>query len=430
MKLKALLVLGCLFTASYSIAQQQVLDKVAVIVNEGVVLESEIQTLLRNVKANAQQTGQALPSDRALRVQATERLITENLQMQAAERIGIQISDPQLEQTIENIARQQGLTLLQLRGELNASGVSYDSYRETVRKELITGEVRRASVRRRVIITPQEIENLVKLIEAQGEEQTEFRLGHILIEVVPDATPEDVDAARETADKVLELLNSGSDFAKIAIASSGGSEALEGGDMGWMNINSMPTLFADAVQNLGKDDLVGPIRSGAGFHILKVTDIRGQETVEVEEVNSRHILIQPSVILSNEKAQKMLVDFREKLINGEADFAELAREHSADPGSALKGGELGYADPNIYVPAFKDALAALEADEYSQPFRSQHGWHLVQLIDRRMGDVTEQVKQEKAYQLLFQRKFAEETDNWLREIRDTAFVELIEESAI
>jgi peptidyl-prolyl cis-trans isomerase SurA len=428
MKLKALIAIGCLFTAGTSLAQQQILDKVAVIVDEGVVLESEVEKLLANVKANAKQSGQTLPSDRALRVQATERLIIESLQMQAAERIGIQISDPQLEQTIENIARDQGLTLLQLRAELNAAGISYESYREDVRKQLITGEVRRASVRRRVFITPQEVASLVSQIEAQGEQQAEFRLGHILIEVIPNATPADVDTARETADRVIDLLEGGSDFARIAIASSGGVEALEGGDMGWMNINTMPTLFADAVQSIDKGELVGPIRSGAGFHILKVMDIRGQETVEIEEVSARHILIQPSVILSNEKARNMLSQFRQQVIDGEADFAELAKEHSADPGSALKGGELGWADPTVYVPAFKDALAKLEPNQFSEPFRSTHGWHLVQLVDRRMGDVTEQVKEEKATQLLFQRKFAEETDNWIREIRDSAFVEVVEES--
>jgi peptidyl-prolyl cis-trans isomerase SurA len=251
-----------------------------------------------------------------------------------------------------------------------------------------------------------------------------------LIEVIPDATPDDVDKARETADTVLKLLNDGSDFARIAIASSSGAENLEGGDMGWLNINTMPTLFAEAVQDMKKGELVGPIRSGAGFHILKVMDIRGQELVEIEEVSARHILIQPSVILSNEKAEKMLAEFRRQVIAGEADFAELAKEHSADPGSALRGGELGWADPSIYVPAFKNALAQLEHEEYSQPFRSVHGWHLVQLNERRVGDVTEQVKQQKAYELLFQRKFAEETDNWLREIRDSAFVELSEESAL
>jgi peptidyl-prolyl cis-trans isomerase SurA len=224
---------------------------------------------------------------------------------------------------------------------------------------------------------------------------------------------------------VIELLNKGSDFAKIATASSGGSRALEGGDMGWMNINSMPTLFAEAVQKTSKDDLIGPIRSGAGFHILKVKDVRGIEKVEVAEVSSRHILIKPSVILSDAKAEKMLIEFREQILAGEADFAVLAKEHSADPGSALKGGELGWADPNVYVPEFRDTLAKLEIDEISTPVRSQHGWHLMQLIGKRVGDATQKRKEDKAYQLLFQRKFAEESDVWLREIRAGAYIEVL-----
>jgi peptidyl-prolyl cis-trans isomerase SurA len=194
-----------------------------------------------------------------------------------------------------------------------------------------------------------------------------------------------------------------------------------------MNINSMPTLFAEAVQNKAKDDLIGPIRSGAGFHILKVKDIRGIEKVEVEEVNARHILIKPSVILSDEKAEKMLKEFREQIIAGDADFAVLAKEHSADTGSALKGGGLGWADPNIYVPEFKDTLGILAIDEISQPVRSQHGWHLMQLLEKRMGDATQKRKQDKAYQLLYQRKYSEESDAWLREIRAGAFVEVIAE---
>jgi peptidyl-prolyl cis-trans isomerase SurA len=195
--------------------------------------------------------------------------------------------------------------------------------------------------------------------------------------------------------------------------------------MGWMNINSMPTLFAEAVQKKSINDLIGPIRSGAGFHILKVKGLRGIETVEVAEVSSRHILIKPSVILSDEKAEEMLKEFREQILSGDADFAVLAKEHSADPGSALNGGDLGWADPNIYVPEFKDTLTSLEIDEISAPVRSQHGWHLMQLIDKRVGDATEKRKQDKAYQLLFQRKFAEESDVWLREIRASAYIEVL-----
>lgn len=409
-----------------SVAQEVMLDKVAVIVDQGVILESEIQALISEVKRNAEENNQDLPSDRALRTQAIERLIVKSLQMQMAERMGIRISDPQLEQTISNIAANQGATLEDLRRQLRLDGIAYEDYREDVREEMIIGEVRRANVRRRVYITEQEVNTLVKMIEQQGAEQAEYRLGHILIGFPPEPTDADVADARDRADKVLELLNSGSDFAKIALASSSGSEALEGGDMGWLNINSMPTLFAEAVQGKAKDELIGPIRSGAGFHILKIADTRGIETVTIEEVKSRHILIKPSIILSEDKAKEMLSTFRQQLINGEADFAELAKEHSEDPGSALRGGELGWTDPNNYVPAFRDALAQLEPGEYSEPVRSVHGWHLMQLIDRRLDDATEKRKEEKAHQLIFNRKFAEESETWLREMRDAAYIEVLD----
>ncbi|MEG3765985.1 peptidylprolyl isomerase SurA [Alteromonas sp. 14N.309.X.WAT.G.H12] len=417
--------ISALFTFM-SMAQPVSLDKVAVIVDQGVILESEIQDLVAEVKKNALAQGQELPSDRVLRTQAIERLIVKSLQMQMAERMGIQVSDPQLEETISNIAQQQGATVADLRSELQKEGMSYDDYREDVREELIIGEVRRANVRRRVYITPQEVESLVNLMDQQGAEQAEYHLGHILIGLPSDPTAEELASARARADKVLELLEGGSDFTKIAITSSSGSNALEGGDMGWLNINSMPTLFAEAVQGKEKGDLVGPIRSGAGFHILKIKDTRGIEKVTIEEVNSRHILIKPSIILSDDKAKEMLLEFREKLINGEADFAELAKEYSEDPGSALKGGELGWADPTIYVPAFRDALAKLKPGEYSQPVRSVHGWHLLQLIDRRFDDATEKRKEDKARQLLYSRKFKEESETWLREMRDSAYIEVLE----
>jgi len=406
-------------------AAPELLDNIAVIVDQSVVLESQIAELITVVKRNAALNDQTLPSDRVLRTQAIEKLIIDNLQMQLAERMGIQISDPQLEQTIANIAQGEKMDIAQFREKVAQEGVTYDTYREEIRKELILGEVRRANVRRRVYITEQEINNLVKLIDEQGDQQAEYNLGHILIEFPPEPTDADIEQAKVRADKVLELLTKGSDFSKIATASSGGSQALEGGDLGWMNINSMPTLFAEAVQKKSKDDLIGPIRSGAGFHILKVKDLRGIEKVEIEEINARHILISPSIILSDEKAEKMLKGFREQLLAGEADFAELAKEHSADPGSALKGGELGWSEPSKYVADFRDALVNLEIDEISQPVKTQYGWHIMQLTGKRVGDATEKRKEDKAYQLLFQRKFAEESDVWLREIRASAYIEVL-----
>lgn len=426
-KLISLLAAASLLCSSTLLAKVSQLDQVSVIVDQGVILESEIQQLVKTVKRNALTNNQKLPSDRALRTQAIERLIMSNLQMQMAERMGIRISDPQLEQTIANIAEQEGVSIQQLRAGVAAEGMSYDAYREQVRQEMIMGEVRRANVRRRIYITPQEINNLIKLIDEQGAQQAEYRLGHILVGFPADPSDDDVAATKERAEKVLALLNNGSDFARIAIASSSGAKALEGGDMGWLNINSMPTLFAEAVQGKDKDDLIGPIRSGAGFHILKVQDLRGIEKVEVEEINARHILIKPSVILSEDKARQMLANFREQVLAGEADFADLAKEHSADPGSALKGGELGFANPEMYVPAFKEAIQRLDKDQIGQPFRSTHGWHLVQVLDKRVSNATEKRKQDKAYQLLFNRKFAEETEAWLREMRDAAYIELLDE---
>ncbi|MDA7792500.1 peptidylprolyl isomerase SurA [Glaciecola sp.] len=422
------ILIGCIcLSASVNVAAQTLLDKVSVIVDKGVILESEIRELVKTVKDNANKNNQALPSDRALRTQAIERLILDNLQMQVADRMGIRVSDPQLEQTIANIAQNQNNSVDQLRESIRKAGLDYENYRESVRKELITGEVRRANVRRRIYITPQEISTLVSLIEEQGNEQAEYRLGHILIGFPPEPTDDDITAARNRADKVLNLLNSGSDFAKIAIASSSGPKALDGGDMGWLNINSMPTLFAEVIQGKETDNLIGPIRSGAGFHILKIMETRGVEVAKLEEISARHILIKPSIILSEQKAQSMLLEFKAQILEGTAQFADLAKKHSEDPGSAIKGGDLGWADPNMYVPAFKDALMQLAKDEISEPVRSVHGWHLMQLLDRRVDDITDRKKQDKAYQLIYNRKFAEETDAWIREMREEAFIEVLDE---
>ena len=423
-----LLAFGLMATSTPSNARE-LLDKVAVIVDKGVVLESEITDLMQGVKENAVINGQTLPSDAALRRQAIERLILENLQAQMAANMGIQVSDPQLDQTIQNIAQQQNMSMAEFRNEISKDGVAFEVYREQVRTELISGEVRRANVRRRVYITDQEVDSLMTIINEQGAQQAEYQLSHILIDIPGDASEQIVGEARERAEKILELLGSGSDFARLAIGASSGPKALEGGDMGWMNINAMPTLFAEAVGNKKKDEVIGPIRSGAGFHILKIADTRGVEIVEVEEVNARHILISPSIILSDAKAEQMLTEFRTELIEGNADFAELAKQHSQDPGSALRGGVLGWNDPSIYVPEFKQSLASLQKDEYSMPIRTVHGWHLIQLIDRRVDDATEKRKKDRAYQLIFNRKFQEETDAWLREMRDQAYIEVLDENA-
>ena len=400
------------------------IDKVIGVVNQGVILKSEVDTIIDRVKKQAQEQGQQLPKDETLRVQAVERLVNQALMMQMAERMGLQISDSQLDQTLANMAKEQGGTIADLRRTIEGSGESFQAYREEIRKEITTQQVTRASVDRRIYISEQEVDNLLKIMETQGQSAEEYDIGHILIDIPNDATADEITDAKTRADKVIELLNDGQEFKRIAISSSSGSKALEGGQLGYMGINEMPSLFAEAVKGQKKGAIVGPLRSGAGFHIIKVQDVRGLQVVETTEVRSRHILIKPSIILSEEKARSMLAGFAKDLRAGTADFGELAKEYSEDPGSALKGGEYDWTDPTTYVPAFKDTLLSLKENEISEPFRTQFGWHIVQLLGKRVADKTELAKRNRAHGMLFNRKFKEESFNWQQEMREQAHVEI------
>ncbi len=407
-------------------AEEIQLDKVAAVVNGGVVLESEVQDLLKTIKTQAEKNNQALPSNKALRTQVMDKLINDSLTLQIGERMGVQVSDAQLDQTITNMAQENKLTLTQFRQAIISDGEDYEKYRENVRTELISGEVRRNSVQRRIYISPQEVSNLLDLMKEQTTNDVEYHLGHILIEFPADATQADMTASKERADKVLELLNSGSNFKKIAIASSGGTNALEGGDLGWKNINEMPTLFSELIAGKDKDTVVGPIRTGLGFSIVKVLDIRGRQIVEVEEVKASHILIEPSIILSEAKAEAQLQGILEKIEAEEATFADMAKEFSEGP-TSVRGGDLGWADPKSYDPAFREALATMKIGEYHKPFRSSFGWHIIQLNDRRMIDATSQMNQNRAYQILHNRKFGLESARWIKETRDEAYIEIFEQ---
>ncbi|KAA1162976.1 MULTISPECIES: peptidylprolyl isomerase SurA [Pseudoalteromonas] len=400
------------------------IDKVIGVVNQGVILKSEVDTIIDRVKKQAQEQGQQLPKDETLRVQAVERLVNQALMMQMADRMGLQISDSQLDQTLANMAKEQGGTIADLRRTIEGSGESFQAYREEIRKEITTQQVTRASVDRRIYISEQEVDNLLKIMETQGQSAEEYDIGHILIDIPNDATADEIADAKTRADKVIELLNDGQEFKRIAISSSSGSKALEGGQLGYMGINEMPSLFAEAVKGQKKGAIVGPLRSGAGFHIIKVQDVRGLQVVETTEVRSRHILIKPSIILSEEKARSMLAGFAKDLRAGTADFGELAKEYSEDPGSALKGGEYDWTDPTTYVPAFKDTLLSLKENEISEPFRTQFGWHIVQLLGKRVADKTELAKRNRAHGMLFNRKFKEESFNWQQEMREQAHVEI------
>lgn len=424
---QAVMSAALLISATATQAQtNEVLDEVAVVVNNGVIMQSEIEQLMRNIKREAQAEGRDLPRDEVLRVQITDRLVLQQLQIQLARRYGIDVTDAQLEQAINQIANEQNMTVNQMREAISQQGSSWAVYREELREEMIVRDTQRNAVRQRVYIAPQEIDNLVQMMDDANDDQVEYRLSHILVGVSDGASTEAMSSARERAESVISRLNNGADFEQMAVTASSGSQALEGGDLGWMGINEMPSLFAEVVRGKREGDIVGPLRSGVGFHILKIADTRGLETVEVQEVLARHILITPSVILSDNRAEQMLTEFYEQLQAGEAEFAALAKEHSADPGSAARGGELGWANPETYTDAFKRTLGELEVGELSKPFRSQFGWHIVELLDTRVQDTTDKSKRERAYQLLYSRKYREELENWQQELLDQAYVEVYE----
>ncbi|CNL00326.1 peptidyl-prolyl cis-trans isomerase SurA [Yersinia enterocolitica] len=423
------LILGLVVCANTAFAAPQEVDKVAAVVDNGVVLQSDVDGLLQSVKLNAQQAGQQVPDDATLRHQILERLIMDNIQLQMAKKMGITVSDEALDKAIADIAAQNRMTTAQMRSRLAADGLNYDTYREQIRKEMLTSEVRNNEVRRRITILPQEVESLAKQIGNQTSADAELNLSHILIPLPENPSQQQVDQAEELANKLVSDIKGGADFGKLAIANSADSQALKGGQMGWGKLQELPSLFAERLQSANKGDVVGPIRSGVGFHILKVNDIRGSDkTVSVTEVHARHILLKPSPVMTDDQARAKLAAAAADIKSGKTTFANIAKEISQDPGSAVQGGDLGWASPDIYDPAFRDALMKLQKGEISAPVHSSFGWHLIQVVDTRQVDKTDAAQKDRAYRMLFSRKFAEEAQTWMQEQRAAAYVKILDGS--
>ncbi|ADT88178.1 peptidylprolyl isomerase SurA [Vibrio sp. Vb2880] len=405
-------------------AQPVEMDRVAVIVNNGVILQSDIDTALLSVKANAKKNNRALPDEAVLREQVVEKLIIDTLQQQEAERIGVRIDDNRLNEAINDIAKENHQTAEQLRVSVAAEGLTYPEFREQIRKEMSASEARNALVRRRINILPAEVNTLADLLAKETNATIQYKISHIQLRFNDGQDKSEVEAQ---AKKLVEQLNKGADFSTMAITYSKGPKALDGGDWGWMRKEEMPTIFADQIKMQNKGTIIGPFRSGVGFHILKIDDVKGLETVAVTEVNARHILIKPTIILSDDGAQKQLNEFVRRIQAGEATFGELAQQYSQDPGSAAQNGELGYQTPDLYVPEFKHQVETLPVGQISQPFKTVHGWHIVEVLDRREVDRTDSALKNKAYRILFSRKFNEEASAWLQELRAGAFVEVLKD---
>ncbi len=420
------LLLGITLVVNTSFAAPQVVDKVAAVVNNGVVLESDVDGLMQSVKLNANQAGQQLPDDSTLRHQILERLIMDQIMLQMGQKMGVKISDDQLDQAIANIAKQNNMTLDQMRSRLAYDGLNYNTYRAQIRKEMIISEVRNSEVRRRVTILPQEVETLAEQVGNQNDASTELNLSHILIPLPENPTADQVSEAEAQARSIIDQARNGGDFGKLAITYSADQQALKGGQMGWGRIQELPSVFAQALSTAKKGDVIGPIRSGVGFHIIKVNDLRGQsQTVSVTEVHARHILLKPSPIMTDQQARQKLEEIAADIKSGKTTFAQAAREFSQDPGSANQGGDLGWAAADVYDPAFRDALMNLSKGQMSTPVHSSFGWHLIELLDTRKSDRTDAAQKDRAYRMLFNHKFSEEAATWMQEQRASAYVKIL-----
>jgi len=400
------------------------IDQAKVLVNNSVILQSDIDTALKNLKLSAK--GKQLPNNGILRQQVINQLILEKLQLEAADKIGIKISDSQLDQAITKIAAKNKISVSALRTKVMASGLNYPLYRAQIRQELTLKEVRQAYLRKRVSILPQEVEQLAKHLGSQAYKNVQYKLSHIELPVPEDATQEEKQAIFNKAQMIIDKIHAGEDFATLAYTYSSGPNALQGGVWDWMKPDAMPTIFAEKLNFQNKGTVIGPFVSGVGVHILKIDNVMGVKSTPIKEVKTRHILLKTTPVFNDTAAKKRLSLITQAIKNKTTTFAQMAQKYSQDPGSATKGGEGGWQISDIFVPKFKQTVDTLPEHVISQPFKSAHGWHIVEVEDRRSVTNTSKVLKDRAYQLLANRKYNEELQNWLQELKAGAYIHYVD----
>ena len=399
------------------------LDGVAAIVNEGVVLKSQLTSQIDTISERAAAQGMQLPPPEILEEQILERLILTEIQLQRADRIGLDISDEILNRQIASIAQGNNVAFEDMPRLLAQDGIDYATFRRTLRDELTVEQLRRIEVGQRINVSEREIEQCIADLEGNVVANSEYELSHILLTMPEAASSEVVAETQDLANQIYAQLENGADFRQLAARYSAGPTALEGGSLGWMDGQQVPTLFADVLQDMEAGDIAPPIRAASSFHIVRVDDLRSAvQRSEVNQSKVRHILIMPDEIIDDATARQRLEESLEKIRNG-ADFGEQAKLLSDDPGSANLGGELGWADPGSYAPEFERTIADSEIGVISEPFRTQFGWHILEVQERRVYDNTEELKQRNCDLRIRNGKMEEESQLWMQRLRDEAFVE-------
>jgi peptidyl-prolyl cis-trans isomerase SurA len=417
-----LLFAGFLALQTFNLQAEVALDRIVAVVENDIIMQSELETKLRTVVAQMEQQGVQLPPSNVLETQILERMILMKIQLQKAEETGIRVDDETLNSTTNNIAAGNNVSLSQFKEILEKDGFNYEQFRESIREEIVISRLRQREVDNRISITTKEIDNALANLEFQGKTETEYRLQHILISLPEAPTPEEEEQARLVATKVLEDLETGLDFTTMASTVSDGQRALEGGDLGWRKKNEIPTIFAAQVATMEKGDISDLIKSSSGFHIVKLADVRSSEKQIITQTLARHILVKVDELTTADDAFVRLEQLRTRIEGGD-DFAKLAKANSDDKLSAAQGGDLGWSSPGRLVPQFEEVMNQLEIGEISQPFETQFGWHILEVLERREFDDTENAKREKASESIRRRKSEEAHQNWLRHLRDEAYVE-------
>lgn len=403
-------------------AAAQALNRIVAVVNDDVILASELEDKVRLVRSQLAQQDTQPPDPAQLERQVLERLIMERLQLQVAERNNIEVDDETLNANLRNIAAQNGVSLTEFRQTLEREGMDYVAFREELRSQIMISRLRQQTVINRIDVSDQEVDNLLASQTAWSDQTRDYHLGHILIATPEAASPEQIRAAEREAGEVLEKLRSGADFSETAVAVSESETALEGGDLGWRKAAQLPSLFADVVRDMQPGEISDLIRSPSGFHIIKLIDVRGDERHVITQSRVRHILLQPDEMLSEAGVRVRIQQLRDRLETG-ADFAELARSHSTDKVSASNGGDLGWVNPGDMVPEFQEAMNKLEPGEISEPVQTRFGWHLIQVLERRQRDSTDDYQRSRAREMIRERKTDEEMELWLRRLRDESYIE-------
>ena len=413
----------CLFYVEKIEAKIELLDRVVAVVDSGVVMESQLNQRVQDIIGRLRSDGIELPPKEVLEEQILERLIIEEIQLQIGDQAGVKISDAELNRALSMIASENSMNLEQFKESLDANNDSYVKLRDQVRKELIIQRVQRGKVGANIEISEQEIENFLNSEEGRSRLAEQYNVQQILLSLSSSAPENKVNLVKEKGANLIKRYKEGESFEKLAATYSSDQNALEGGSLGWRKSSELPTLFSNVVVEMKVGEISELIRSGAGFHIIRLAEKRGDVVKFEDQTLVRHILIQSSEIRSENQTKELINEIHQELIDGE-DFKQLARQHSEDPGSKMEGGELGWSSPDSFDPAFEAVMNSVDIGEMSKPFQSSFGWHILEVLDRRNEDISDDVRKNRAYSIIFNRKFEQELQRTLIELRSESYVDI------